>query len=199
MFQTVEQDDSEEFGPVMDMENDTSSTNGVETDGVDLAEEHNTEQPFIQEKPSKRKEVLSHGETFLLNKKARNVEDPRVTEAYRILKEVSKRNEKRDDCFVYGEHIAHKLRNYDSRTSAIVQHHINNILFEADMGKYSDGSLYNQQPAQWNSGSCTNSQCESSVPNVTSASSSPQSQVVYAIEQWFSSYGTGAAWVPDAL
>lgn len=182
MFQTVEQDDFEESRATVDMENEASSTNDVETECVDRAEEHTTEQPFTQEKQCKRKESLSHMKTILPNKKKRIIEDPRVTEAYRILKEVSKKNEKRDDCIVYGEHIAHKLRGYDNRTCAIVQYHINNILFEADMGKYSSGSIYNQQPVQWESASWENSRRGSSIPNVPSASSSPQSQVVYTPE-----------------
>lgn len=36
-----------------------------------------------------------------------------------------------------------KLRKYNERTRSIVQHLINNILFEADMGKYSDVSTLN--------------------------------------------------------
>lgn len=36
----------------------------------------------------------------------------------------------------YGEHVANKLRTYSMRTQAIVEHAINNILFEADMGNY---------------------------------------------------------------
>ncbi|XP_021922023.1 uncharacterized protein LOC110830905 isoform X3 [Zootermopsis nevadensis] len=172
----VEQDDFEESRATVDMENEASSTNDVEKECVGHAEEHTSDQPYTQERQCKRKESLSHMKIVLPNKKKRIVEDPRVTEAYRILKEVSKRNEKRDHCIVYGEHIAHKLRGYDSRTCAIVQYHINNVLFEADMGKYSNGNLDNQQPVHWESGSWNNGQCGSSLPNVTSASSSPQSQ-----------------------
>lgn len=46
----------------------------------------------------------------------------------------------------FGVHVAHKLRGYDRRTCTIVQHHINNILFEADMGKYlSETHITNNQ------------------------------------------------------
>lgn len=98
-----------------------------------------------QEKQSKHKQFLSPKKNFPPNKKW-IVEDPRVAEAYKILKEVSERNEKRDDCFDFGEHVTLKLQGYDRRTCAVVQHHINNILFEADMGKYLNGNPYNQQP-----------------------------------------------------
>lgn len=48
----------------------------------------------------------------------------------------------------YGEHVANKLRTYSTRTQAIVEHAINNILFEADMGNYEkfeadDPMIYN--------------------------------------------------------
>ncbi|XP_014476706.1 PREDICTED: uncharacterized protein LOC106745531 [Dinoponera quadriceps] len=48
----------------------------------------------------------------------------------------------------YGEHVANKLRMYSTRTQAIVEHAINNILFEADMGNYEkfeadDPMIYN--------------------------------------------------------
>src|SRR5580765_5188461 len=51
-------------------------------------------------------------------------------------------NESTDDCSVYGEHVAFKLRSYDTRTRAIVQQQINNILFNADMGMYSQFNPY---------------------------------------------------------
>ncbi|XP_047104849.1 uncharacterized protein LOC124743995 [Schistocerca piceifrons] len=55
----------------------------------------------------------------------------------------------RDDCAVYGEHVANKLRALDHRTRAIVQHAINNVLFEADMGKYSEAGAPHFQPAYY--------------------------------------------------
>jgi hypothetical protein len=160
------------------MENGTSSTNDLEIDYSDHAKGCTTDRPLSQEKRCKRKEFLSPKNTFSANKK-RIVEDPRVMEAYKILKEVSERNEKRDDCIVYGEHIAHKLRGYDSCTRAIVQHHISNILFEADMGKYFNGNPYKQQLMQWDSDSGKNNQHGPSAPNISSVSPSLQSQVVY--------------------
>ncbi|XP_069674310.1 uncharacterized protein [Periplaneta americana] len=37
---------------------------------------------------------------------------------------------------VYGLHVANKLRTYNTRTANIVEHAVNNILFQADMGNY---------------------------------------------------------------
>lgn len=41
-----------------------------------------------------------------------------------------------DECSVFGQHVGNKLRNYSSRTRVYVEHAINNILFEADLGKF---------------------------------------------------------------
>jgi len=179
-FQAIEQDDFEESGAVREVENETLPTNDLELGHHDRIKVHKGREPLGQEKQSKHKQFLSPKKNFPPNKK-RIVEDPRVAEAYKILK-VSERNEKRDDCFVFGEHVAHKLRGYDRRTCATVQHHINNILFEADMGKYLNGNPYNQQPMPWESGSGKNSQHGSSTSDVTSGSPSPQPQVVFTSE-----------------
>ena len=180
-FQAIEQDDFEESGAVRKMENEALSTNNLKLDHHDHAKGHKTKELLGREKHLKHKQFLSPTKNFPPNKK-RIVEDPRVAEAYKILKEVSERHEKRDDCFVFGEHVAHKLRGYDSRTCSIVQHHINNILFEADMGKYLNGNLYNQQPMPWESASGKNSQHGSSTSDVTSDPPSPQPQVLFIPE-----------------
>lgn len=36
---------------------------------------------------------------------------------------------------MFREHVAMKLRNYDDQTTSIVHHLINNVLFNADMGR----------------------------------------------------------------
>lgn len=59
-------------------------------------------------------------------------EEPLIKEAYTIFKQAYKR----ESCDIYGEHIAFKLKSYNERTRNIVQHLFNDILFEADMGKY---------------------------------------------------------------
>lgn len=43
-----------------------------------------------------------------------------------------------DPYYIYGQHISNELRKYDPRTLAHVKNAINNIIFEADMGKYQD-------------------------------------------------------------
>ena len=61
----------------------------------------------------------------------------REEEAYAVLQQAMKK----DECTTYGEHVANELRDLQPRARTIVKHLINNILFEAAMGKYNnDGS-----------------------------------------------------------
>ncbi|KAJ8920507.1 hypothetical protein NQ315_005376 [Exocentrus adspersus] len=55
-----------------------------------------------------------------------------------------------EECNVYGHYIVSKLRKFGPKTRAFVQHAINNVLFEADLGKYDNmPSPFNakQQPS----------------------------------------------------
>nr|XP_023022455.1 uncharacterized protein LOC111510749 [Leptinotarsa decemlineata] len=52
-----------------------------------------------------------------------------VDQALGFLKNAAADNDLRDECGVFGQHVAHKLRSYNKITKAIVQHHINNIIF----------------------------------------------------------------------
>ena len=60
-----------------------------------------------------------------------------LLEAFEILK--SSVTTPTDPYFTYGQHIANELRKYDPSTLAQVKHALNNVIFEADMGKYSYG------------------------------------------------------------
>ncbi|XP_075238637.1 uncharacterized protein LOC142334466 [Lycorma delicatula] len=68
-------------------------------------------------------------------RKYRN-DDPRVPTLYKMVRRLTEGYDKRDECKAYGEYVMHKLRNYDFRTRSIVQHNINDIIFNADMGRY---------------------------------------------------------------
>lgn len=77
---------------------------------------------------------LVSGRTTIPPKKAKT-EDPRAAEAYRILKETYE-TKIRDKSQAFGNHVASKHRDYSKRTKAFVEHYINNILFDADLGKF---------------------------------------------------------------
>ncbi|XP_054711366.1 uncharacterized protein LOC129220957 [Uloborus diversus] len=53
-----------------------------------------------------------------------------------------KANVERSECEVFAELVLKKLRRYNPITRHIVEHHINTILFQADMGQYSDPTPY---------------------------------------------------------
>lgn len=42
----------------------------------------------------------------------------------------------RDPCTLFADYVVSKMKGYNHHTQNIVQHKINNILFEADMGHY---------------------------------------------------------------
>lgn len=41
-----------------------------------------------------------------------------------------------DEFDLFSKYLANKLRNYDKRTGAIVQHEISNIIYKADIGEF---------------------------------------------------------------
>lgn len=43
-----------------------------------------------------------------------------------------------DSCATYAAHVANKLRSYTQQVRVQVEHAINNILYEADIGKYNN-------------------------------------------------------------
>ncbi|KAG8243394.1 hypothetical protein J6590_046442 [Homalodisca vitripennis] len=83
---------------------------------------------------------------------------------------------RRDVCDVYGEHVAMKLKSYSKRTQAFVQHHVNNILFEADMGRYDE--LPHQNRRFISSVSPNYSASPSPVTTFSSANSGPPSPAI---------------------
>ncbi|KAF5289944.1 hypothetical protein FQR65_LT11691 [Abscondita terminalis] len=86
-------------------------------------------------------------ETMNVNKSPTNFPQKRKIEgkfrhaqSHKILRtETSERETKRDTSSVFGEYVAIKHRGYDTHTQHIVEHLINNILFQADIGKYETG------------------------------------------------------------
>lgn len=73
----------------------------------------------------------------------RKLEDERADEAYTILKNGV--NEQKDASTVFGDYIATKHRKYSRYTQNVIEHLINTIMFEADMGKYDDPSATSLQ------------------------------------------------------
>ncbi|XP_044745422.1 uncharacterized protein LOC123307254 [Coccinella septempunctata] len=60
--------------------------------------------------------------------KKRSTQNTRVEKVYRVLK-----REKKDDCAIFVEFIAEKLRKFDDRQRAILQHAIHDLVFRAEI------------------------------------------------------------------
>lgn len=102
-------------------------------------------------------------------------EDARIDEALGILKDaVSKSSSLDDECGLFGQYIANKLRSYDPMTRAVVQHEINNSIFNADM-KFYHQSLATSSSSNTYRSTASRSQTQSAFNNPTiGSSSSPQ-------------------------
>lgn len=74
--------------------------------------------------------------------------DRRLDEALNIMKATAAKKANKSTDAIYGQYVTSKLETYSPRCKSIVQHLINNILFDADMGKYEEPpslqSLHNQ-------------------------------------------------------
>lgn len=72
-----------------------------------------------------------------VKKQRKTDEDPRITEALGYLRQTTAVSQKRtDQCSLFGDYIADKLRTFDNRLRAIAQNRITNILFEFEMNLY---------------------------------------------------------------
>lgn len=98
-------------------------------------------------------------------------EDPRISMAFQILKDTHSRVNlaNRDRFTTYGEHVGNKLRRYSDKVAALVEHKINNILFNLDIAYYTREIPNVTTPIVFTSGST------SSRYSVPSTISSPNS------------------------
>lgn len=106
----------------------------------------------------------------ILRKRAKTT-DPRADEAYRILKDTYE-SKIRDKSQAFGNHVASKHREYSKRTKAYVEHYINNILFDADMGKYDYEQSFASTPTYSYSDSSQNT-----LPNSVTTDQPPSNQI----------------------
>lgn len=106
---------------------------------------------------SPKKSVRTSNKGFTRNKKEQ--EDPRVTEAYDYLrsrkeKEDSVRSkQEKDECDIFGEYIASKLKKENGETQEIMMHEIHQLLFNIKRRKTHSSQytpLYMQQSAHYN-------------------------------------------------
>lgn len=78
-----------------------------------------------------------------IKRSSKTESDSKIDETFDILKQAAASSNSQivppDESTSYGQYVGNKIRNYHPKTRSIVQHHISNILFEADMGKFDCG------------------------------------------------------------
>ncbi|XP_012534161.1 uncharacterized protein LOC105835426 [Monomorium pharaonis] len=86
-----------------------------------------------------RKKYLKvlHSQELSTSKKKKINEDNKPSEMY-ILKTVAEKESQRDENETYGEYVALTLKKLDNYSRIMAKHYINEILIEAELGKYKD-------------------------------------------------------------
>ncbi|KAF5293884.1 hypothetical protein FQA39_LY13589 [Lamprigera yunnana] len=124
------------------------------------------------------------------NKKLKTAEDPRVQESYHILKAVA--NRKKDRFDVFSEYVSARLRTLDERSSLCAEKAINDILFDAEMGKYSGSSTANPMLPGFSSTSRSSSRSftpihyssELSTPQLCDTAASSSYEISHNLTTW---------------
>jgi len=137
----------ESYGPQLDdtiIENDQESN--IQTEHIEDPVERSSQSSSINQKrkkcPSPKK---VHG------KKVQK-EDPRIAEAYNVIQNIANKKSQlfeKDESAAFGEYVTSRLRKFNMHTRSLVKHKINNILFEAKLGRYDQNQshLYTQSPS----------------------------------------------------
>ncbi|KAF5271250.1 hypothetical protein FQR65_LT17668 [Abscondita terminalis] len=110
-------------------------------------------------------------------KRKRNIEEesPMLKKAFQILTESSSSSTSSfDPYFSYGQHIANELRKYDQRTFIYVKQAINKVIFEADLGKYTNYGHYFPSYEQTNYNRSSQNSTSSYSPSTHPSVPSPQ-------------------------
>lgn len=76
--------------------------------------------------------------------KRKALEDPRIEEAYKILKS---HTSNKNPFAAYGQHIAQKMSGYSKKTQIQVEKAIHDILYQADMGRMDDQPGFSAMPS----------------------------------------------------
>lgn len=68
--------------------------------------------------------------------KRRHPEDPRIEEAFNILKSKAGESKEKDECGIFADYMMAKMRKMNSRERAVLQHEIHGLLLRAEMSSY---------------------------------------------------------------
>lgn len=109
-------------------------------------------------------------------------------EAYHVMKSLYQKNEVKDEFEIFGQHVACKIRKLStSYAKSTVQYHINNIIYQAELGQY-------DQPLQTQFNTYQkpsfNYQPSSSLSVSESSSSGPPTSITSFLPQLYNDYET---------
>ncbi|KAK4874409.1 hypothetical protein RN001_013769 [Aquatica leii] len=126
-----------DIGGVSDSESEVDVLSGTDSINQEKADvEEFTSDDNINKQTPPRKLFLSPKKQPL--RKRKQQEDLRISAANDIFQNVS--STPKNECFTFGQHIAIKIQKFEDRLRSIVMHKINNIIFDAEMGKYDDNN-----------------------------------------------------------
>ncbi|KAG8316018.1 hypothetical protein J6590_060112 [Homalodisca vitripennis] len=98
---------------------------------------------------NQQSEEIAGETTWLCKEPASKHTDFQRSRRMREIQAKATHNTIRDDCSVFGEHVANKIRKLSNpRAQAMVQHLICNTLFDAEMGKFDSPRMYGQPHCQ---------------------------------------------------
>ncbi|CAI6375684.1 unnamed protein product [Macrosiphum euphorbiae] len=101
---------------------------------VEIVEDH-SERYTNDEQPQKEKVFVSPKKTKGLKRK-KEQEDPRISETYQIIKEISNKRQTpkvKSDSIIFGDYFASKLELFDQRTRTILQHQISSLICSTEI------------------------------------------------------------------
>lgn len=102
--------------------------NNTSTDEIDRVESIQT-QSLINEKHKFTKPTTPKRKR---TRKETDVEDPRIEKAFQFLQQPE------DPTMTYVQHLANKLKQFQGRTRVLVEHALNQVIFDAEMGYYNN-------------------------------------------------------------
>ncbi|CAH1109913.1 unnamed protein product [Psylliodes chrysocephalus] len=114
------------------MEEESAPTTQLDENNTNISKNISTETSTL-----KQKEFISPQKN-LSQKRRFTADDLKVLEPFSFLRnKAAASNKPKDECKIFGEFVAEKLRKLNNQLRAQRQHKIGNILFKLDMSQYS--------------------------------------------------------------
>lgn len=112
---TVEDDTDSQHSSIAPESNTDNIQEGDVIERAQSVNENNFTKPTTPKRKRTRKQVHV-------------IEDPRLEKAFQCLQQPE------DATMIYAQHLANKLKQFQGRTRTLVEHAINQVIFDAEMG-----------------------------------------------------------------